>query len=74
MASLEGATDRLEQAVNRLERWAHNRKEAGGIDDSRVAEALTEVRADYQALQETVQAVRARLDAAIERLQSIVGR
>ncbi len=74
MASLEGATDRLEQAVSRLETWARHRREAGGIDDSRVAEALSEVRADYQALQETIQTVRARLDAAIERLQSILER
>lgn len=74
MASLEGATDRLEQAVSRLETWARHRREAGGIDDIRVAEALSEVRADYQALQETIQTVRARLDAAIERLQSILER
>jgi hypothetical protein len=63
---LDAAVDRLERVVARLEALAAGR--------ARTAEALKAARADYVALEGLTQTARSRLDAAIGRLESVLGR
>jgi hypothetical protein len=68
---LEQAAKRLELAVTRLERAMHH---VGGDDaeSKRLVAALAEAKAEYSALEQTTSRVATRLDATIERLNTVL--
>ena len=69
MSKLEAAAKRLELAVARLERAARH---AGGADSERLNAALSAAKAEYAALEQTTSRVATRLDATIERLNTVL--
>jgi chaperonin cofactor prefoldin len=70
VSKLETAAERLELAVARLERAV--RHVGGGVDNQRLAAALSEAKAEYSALEQTTSRVATRLDATIERLSAVL--
>ena len=68
---IEQAAKRLELAVTRLERAIRH---VGGNDDEskRLVAALAEAKAEYSALEQTTTRVATRLDATIERLNTVL--
>jgi len=72
MSRLETATDRLVQAVGRLE--AAVEAEMRGLKDERerLTQGLKTTQADYVALQSVSRSVSSRLDAAIVRLKALL--
>ena len=73
MESLKAAISRLDQSVGRLETSAIAREArvARELEDS--AKALAAARADQQQAQETADTVSKRLEAAIARLEAVLG-
>ena len=69
MSRLKSARERLETAMARVESLAHD---AAGGDQGDLSEQLDAVRADYAALEDVTDTVRAQLDATIERLETIL--
>jgi len=72
MKRLEEAARRLEAAVARLERVA-SRSGGNAAETRRLAAALAEAQADNGALERTTAQVATRLDAAISRLDAVLG-
>jgi hypothetical protein len=70
-SKLEQAAKRLELAVTRLERAIRH---AGGdtAESERLVAALAEAKAEYSALEQTTARVATRLDATIERLNTVL--
>jgi hypothetical protein len=70
-SKLEQAANRLELAVTRLERAIRH---AGGdnAESKRLVAALAEAKAEYSALEQTTSRVATRLDATIERLNTVL--
>ena len=68
---IEQAAKRLELAVTRLERAIRH---VGRNDDEskRLVAALAEAKAEYSALEQTTTRVATRLDATIERLNTVL--
>jgi hypothetical protein len=71
MRRLEHAARRLEEAVGRLERAAR-RSKIDSAEQTRLAAALAEAKADYTALEATTAQVAGRLDATILRLDKVL--
>jgi len=69
MASLEDSTRRLQAVLDRLERAAVARAEAG---DEALRARLDETRRENATLRDVNAAVSARLDAAIDRLKTVL--
>ena len=76
MSDIERSTQRLGEAVARLEAAARNRGtniELADADRTRLEQELATLRADFAKLRETSSGVSARLDTAIGRLKTIIG-
>lgn len=73
MESLKAAISRLDQSVGRLETVATLREAKVSRDLEESARALADARADQAKAQETADTVSKRLEAAIARLESVLG-
>lgn len=73
MKRLEDAARRLEEAVARLEKAAARPSGDDGAETRRLAAALAEAKAEQAALEDTTTHVASRLDAAILRLNAVLG-
>jgi exonuclease VII small subunit len=72
MTKVEEAAKHLERAVARLEAACLKLERSGGGEDSQLALALSEARAEYEKLADVAGAVATRLDGAIERLNTVL--
>ena len=73
MKRLEDAARRLEEAVARLEKVVGRRAGDDLSENRRLAAALAEAKAERAALEDTTTHVASRLDAAILRLNAVLG-
>jgi hypothetical protein len=73
MKRMEDAARRLEEAVARLERAAGRPSGDHKAESRRLAAALAEAKAERAALEDTTTQVASRLDAAIVRLNAVLG-
>jgi hypothetical protein len=73
MKRLEDAARRLEEAVARLEKVAGRLPSTHIAETRRLTAALAEAKAEQAALEETTTHVASRLDAAIGRLNAVLG-
>jgi hypothetical protein len=73
MKRLEDAARRLEEAVARLEKAASRPSDDRSAETRRLTAALAEAKAERAALEDKTTHVASRLDAAILRLNAVLG-
>jgi len=71
MTQLNDARQRLEQALERLDRASRSR--ASGADDDKLVGELTELRQRNAVLEDRATTISDRLDLAIDRMKSALG-
>jgi uncharacterized protein YukE len=70
MAQLDQAAKRLQTALDNLERLVESRSLGDGNGEADLRKALDSARQEHAALQDTAEAVGARLDKTIARLKA----